>query len=274
MVHPSLTTVALPKEQAGRAGVDLLLHLLEQPGPSGGGPPRAAHPADGARLHRPRSHTETRRVMIHVPDTIEAAAILPRRGPAHGLLGARLARRAERPRPDGPVPDKPGSAVTLNILDVAGNLQLTQGMIDEFVAKNGDQIGKVTYSKATAPELVGKVKAQQNAEPGRHRPGADRRRRAGGRHRAEPVGAAAAHVRGPAARHEGLPARSRGHAEAGRRLRGDGHLLPVRAADRVPAGQGADAAEDRGRAARRTRRPTRAPCSTPGRPTRARAAPS
>jgi DNA-binding LacI/PurR family transcriptional regulator len=31
MVHPSLTTVALPKEQAGRAGVDLLLHLLDQP---------------------------------------------------------------------------------------------------------------------------------------------------------------------------------------------------------------------------------------------------
>jgi putative spermidine/putrescine transport system substrate-binding protein len=64
---------------------------------------------------------------------------------------------------DGPVPDKPGSAVTLNILDVAGDLQLTQGMIDEYVAKNSDQIGKVTYSKATAPELVGKIKAQQNA---------------------------------------------------------------------------------------------------------------
>ena len=63
----------------------------------------------------------------------------------------------------GPVPAKPDDAVTLNILDVAGNLQLTQGMIDDFVAKNGDQIGKVTYSKATAPELVGKIKAQQAA---------------------------------------------------------------------------------------------------------------
>jgi LacI family transcriptional regulator len=31
MVHPSLTTVALPKEQSGRAAVDLLLQLLEQP---------------------------------------------------------------------------------------------------------------------------------------------------------------------------------------------------------------------------------------------------
>jgi putative spermidine/putrescine transport system substrate-binding protein len=64
---------------------------------------------------------------------------------------------------DGPVPDKPGKAVTLNILDVAGNLQLTQGMIDQFAGQNKDQIAKVTYSKATAPELVGKIKAQQNA---------------------------------------------------------------------------------------------------------------
>jgi putative spermidine/putrescine transport system substrate-binding protein len=64
---------------------------------------------------------------------------------------------------DGPVPEKPSKAVTLNVLDVAGNLQLTQGMIDDFVAKNGDVIEKVTYTKATAPELVGKIKAQQDA---------------------------------------------------------------------------------------------------------------
>jgi putative spermidine/putrescine transport system substrate-binding protein len=64
---------------------------------------------------------------------------------------------------DGTVPDKPSKAVTLNILDVAGNLQLTQGMIDDFVTKNPGVISKVTYSKSPAPELVGKVKAQQNA---------------------------------------------------------------------------------------------------------------
>jgi putative spermidine/putrescine transport system substrate-binding protein len=63
----------------------------------------------------------------------------------------------------GDAPDKPGSAVTLNILDVAGNLQLTQGMIDDFVAKNSGVVAKVTYSKATAPELAGKIKAQQDA---------------------------------------------------------------------------------------------------------------
>jgi putative spermidine/putrescine transport system substrate-binding protein len=65
---------------------------------------------------------------------------------------------------NGEVPEKPAKAVTLNILDVAGNLQLTQGMIDEFVSKNADIISKVTYSKATAPELVGKIKAQQGAD--------------------------------------------------------------------------------------------------------------
>jgi putative spermidine/putrescine transport system substrate-binding protein len=64
---------------------------------------------------------------------------------------------------DGEVPAKPGKAVTLNILDVAGNLQLTQPMIDDFVSKNPGVISKVTYSKSPAPELVGKVKAQQNA---------------------------------------------------------------------------------------------------------------
>ncbi|MGW1342905.1 ABC transporter substrate-binding protein [Kribbella sp. NPDC002412] len=63
----------------------------------------------------------------------------------------------------GDVPDKPSKAVTLNILDVAGNLQLTQGMIDEFVQQHSDVVSKVTYSKAPAPELAGKIKAQQNA---------------------------------------------------------------------------------------------------------------
>jgi LacI family transcriptional regulator len=35
MVHPSLTTVALPMELSGRAGVDLLLHLMQHPDEAG-----------------------------------------------------------------------------------------------------------------------------------------------------------------------------------------------------------------------------------------------
>ncbi|MGX7673530.1 extracellular solute-binding protein [Plantactinospora sp. DSM 117369] len=74
------------------------------------------------------------------------------------------APEAAAPGPTGgAVPDKPGSPVVLNILDVAGNLQLTQSMIDDFVAKNSDTVSKVTYSKSPSPELVGKVKAQQDA---------------------------------------------------------------------------------------------------------------
>ncbi|WP_238006687.1 extracellular solute-binding protein [Dactylosporangium sp. AC04546] len=88
---------------------------------------------------------------------------------AAGLLAVGLVTGCgapEQPAPaatGGTVPDKPGSPATLNILDVAGNLQLTQGMIDEYVSKNGGVIARTTYSKATSPELAGKVKAQQDA---------------------------------------------------------------------------------------------------------------
>ncbi|MER7044886.1 ABC transporter substrate-binding protein [Streptomyces jumonjinensis] len=61
------------------------------------------------------------------------------------------------------VPAKPSKPVTLDILDVAGNLQLTQGMIDEFAAVHPDIVSEVTYSKAPAPDLAGKIKAQQQA---------------------------------------------------------------------------------------------------------------
>jgi putative spermidine/putrescine transport system substrate-binding protein len=87
---------------------------------------------------------------------------------ATGLLAVLVACGAPAPNKPatesgGDVPDKPAKAVTLNILDVAGNLQLTQGMIDDFVKQHSDVISKVTYSKGPAPELAGKIKAQQNA---------------------------------------------------------------------------------------------------------------
>jgi len=63
----------------------------------------------------------------------------------------------------GEVPDKPSKAVSLSILDIAGNLQLTQGMIDEFVKENSDVVSGVTYQQAPAPEMAGKIKAQQDA---------------------------------------------------------------------------------------------------------------
>jgi putative spermidine/putrescine transport system substrate-binding protein len=41
--------------------------------------------------------------------------------------------------------------VTLNIVDVAGNLALTQDAIDNYVKKNPDKISKVTHTKAPSP---------------------------------------------------------------------------------------------------------------------------
>ncbi|MGI5506007.1 extracellular solute-binding protein [Lentzea sp. CA-135723] len=61
------------------------------------------------------------------------------------------------------VPDKPSRPVELNVLDVAGNLQLTQGMIDDFVRSHPDVVSKVNATKATAPDMPGKLKAEQNS---------------------------------------------------------------------------------------------------------------
>jgi putative spermidine/putrescine transport system substrate-binding protein len=63
----------------------------------------------------------------------------------------------------GGVPEMPDKPVTLNILDVAGNLQLTQKAIDSYKQSHPDAVSRITYTTATAPELAGKVKAQQQA---------------------------------------------------------------------------------------------------------------
>lgn len=65
--------------------------------------------------------------------------------------------------PPNKVPDKPKKAVTLNILDIAGNLQLTQGMIDDFTKAHPDVVAKVNTSKAPAPQMASKLKAEENA---------------------------------------------------------------------------------------------------------------
>ena len=63
----------------------------------------------------------------------------------------------------GSVPDKPSKAVTLNILDVAGNKQLTGDIFDQFAQDHPDVISSVTWETAGAPDMAGKVKAQQQA---------------------------------------------------------------------------------------------------------------
>lgn len=58
---------------------------------------------------------------------------------------------------------KPAAPVTLNIVDVAGNLALTQKAIENYRKAKPDWVSRITFSKAPAPELPGKIKAQQDA---------------------------------------------------------------------------------------------------------------
>lgn len=73
--------------------------------------------------------------------------------------GGSSARTAE----PGSLATAPSKPVTLNILDVAGNLALTQPIIDAFKAKYPDVVSHVTATTGTAPELAPKVQAQQQA---------------------------------------------------------------------------------------------------------------
>ena len=57
----------------------------------------------------------------------------------------------------------PSSPVTLNFVDVAGNLALTQKAIEAWRDKNRKYVSRITFTKAPAPELPGKIKAQQDA---------------------------------------------------------------------------------------------------------------
>ncbi len=174
----------------------------------------------------------------------------------------------------GDVPDKPSKAVTLNILDVAGNLQLTQGMIDDFVKQHPDVISKVTYSKAPAPELAGKIKAQQNAnrvDLDLVLTGTDGL--AAGREQGLWTDLLPKYADRVAGMKDYLPPAAE-DAGAGRQQRYHRHLLPVRPAARVPAGQGPERRPRRPRSCSPTRRPTRARSCTPARPTPAPAAPS
>ena len=57
----------------------------------------------------------------------------------------------------------PSSPVTINIVDVAGNLALTQDAFEKYREKNPKLVAKFNFTKAPAPELPGKLKAMQGA---------------------------------------------------------------------------------------------------------------
>ncbi|TDT93798.1 MULTISPECIES: ABC transporter substrate-binding protein [Azorhizobium] len=57
----------------------------------------------------------------------------------------------------------PKSPITLNVVDVAGNLALTQKPIENYRKAKPNLVSKISFTKAPAPELPGKIKAQQEA---------------------------------------------------------------------------------------------------------------
>ncbi|WP_322999556.1 ABC transporter substrate-binding protein [Castellaniella sp.] len=53
--------------------------------------------------------------------------------------------------------------VALNIVDVAGNLAVTQKALESFRDQNPDLVSSMTFTNAPAPQIPGKIKAMQKA---------------------------------------------------------------------------------------------------------------
>jgi putative spermidine/putrescine transport system substrate-binding protein len=84
-----------------------------------------------------------------------------RRGLLGGLTGL-AALGASRPAgAAGPTP--PSSPLALNVVDVGGQLQLTQRAMQTYQSNNPKLVSRMNFSQAPAPELPGKLKAQQAA---------------------------------------------------------------------------------------------------------------
>ena len=82
-------------------------------------------------------------------------------GTVAATLPAIAARAASLPLPSSPV--------TLNIVDAAGNLALTQPAFDAYSQAKANLVSRMTFTTSTSPELPGKIRAQQKA----HRLGID-----------------------------------------------------------------------------------------------------
>jgi putative spermidine/putrescine transport system substrate-binding protein len=73
-----------------------------------------------------------------------------------GALAAAGMARAQTPA-------MPSSPVSINIADVAGNLALTQKGFEAYRAANPKLVSRISFTQAPAPEIPGKIKAQQDA---------------------------------------------------------------------------------------------------------------
>ena len=83
---------------------------------------------------------------------------LPRRAVVAGLAAA-----AAGPARAAPPPPLPASPVALSVMDVGGALALLQPAFEAYRRANPRLVSRIAYVKAPAPELAGKIKAQQDA---------------------------------------------------------------------------------------------------------------
>jgi len=58
---------------------------------------------------------------------------------------------------------KPKEPVTINVIDVAGDLQISQPALDKFAETHPELVSRFVFTQATAPELAGKLQAEQAA---------------------------------------------------------------------------------------------------------------
>jgi putative spermidine/putrescine transport system substrate-binding protein len=58
---------------------------------------------------------------------------------------------------------KPSHPLVISVIDVAGDLQLSQPVLEKFRTEHPDLISRFVYTQATAPELAAKLKAQEDA---------------------------------------------------------------------------------------------------------------
>jgi len=80
-----------------------------------------------------------------------------------GAVGADLARPTRAAAAQVSLPPLPSRPVTLTVIDVAGQLQLTKAIIDDYAKSHPQYVAQLNYERATAPELPAKIKAQQAA---------------------------------------------------------------------------------------------------------------
>jgi len=104
-----------------------------------------------------------RRHLSRVACVVAAAALVVSGAAACGAPAKKSTNSGSSGDAASSVPDKPSKPQVLNIIDVAGNLQLTKPILDDFVKEHPDIVSRVVTTKATAPELAPKIKAEEDA---------------------------------------------------------------------------------------------------------------